>query len=736
MALAILELAALDRGQVQFNINTGTNRYYQLRIGSRCERRYGLDWVEGITYRTPITLNDGGGSPLRYVKQVALPESRFSGGAQYVQLFSFKTAEGAAAAFSTVVHVGRERQRTGAQEVSAKFSISKAMRVTTPLLTPRAVSCRTAPRRYAQTASLDDLLGTVLRIAQPALLELLRGAAQDIGRTAAAGSQEGPAAILNQVLQAITANAAGAASSRQQSLAERASPSNRFSGRHEERFSQPFILPALIPLLPALVGPLVQALPELMNAANQKRLDLKREDNKLVTDILGGINQRLLMDQILQTQRVPAGAASNQSDMTALLELLQRAAAQSPPAAPSGTGAAAAPTPVAAQSLRPLSGVLSRRAVLTFVAGPSLDFQGGRRAMFVQDRAVQLRVRLDVAPPAPTAPLSRAILTCIVKDAETQDVLLRKSQKCVDLRSGQVMSVPLALDDLARLPCNRSLVACAELRWPSGRTTTTRRALGSLDLVLIRHHAFMARGRALGRERELVDIGRYRAFWNKIWESPSLAARRDGEGKLLWEIDADLKYVIALSADHVSNGLTDTRLLRSQQDADTVSERITGRMKAGMEVSLNELNKLLPMWDGVSPWDSGKLDALRLDAFVVAGGGQFMQSVRLKGRKRQTGMIWVIPILDLFEVRLGTVQQVDEFGQVTALEEQPVLFPLPVAARLLGLKSREDGEASEADEESGQPDARPAGDAAQEDVYHFSGYEIEFSNKVALLPSS
>ena len=37
-------------------------------------------------------------------------------------------------------------------------------------------------------------------------------------------------------------------------------------------------------------------------------------------------------------------------------------------------------------------------------------------------------------------------------------------------------------------------------------------------------------------------MNRFRAFWNKLWESPPLA-----EGKRLWGLDATVKYTALLT---------------------------------------------------------------------------------------------------------------------------------------------------------------------------------------------
>src|SRR5688500_8739003 len=121
MALAILELLAVEGGGVRFNVDTGTNGYYQLRIGKGVRRRHGIDWVDEVTHRTPVAANQAGGDLLRSAPEVVVPYARFAD-AGYVQLFSFKTPDGRSPAFSRVVRVGRGFGPAGAVDLAPTLS--------------------------------------------------------------------------------------------------------------------------------------------------------------------------------------------------------------------------------------------------------------------------------------------------------------------------------------------------------------------------------------------------------------------------------------------------------------------------------------------------------------------------------------------------------------------------------------------------------------------------------------
>ena len=52
-------------------------------------------------------------------------------------------------------------------------------------------------------------------------------------------------------------------------------------------------------------------------------------------------------------------------------------------------------------------------------------------------------------------------------------------------------------------------------------------------------------------------MSRYRPFWNKIWEAPTLDAvnRAGGRPKSLWELDVNTRYLVLLTPHEQANGL-------------------------------------------------------------------------------------------------------------------------------------------------------------------------------------
>jgi hypothetical protein len=709
MALAILELLEFDNTNVRFQIDTGTNRYYQLKIGHSVERKHGIDWVEEIFFTTPIAVNEAGGSLLNSSKEISVPASRFGQGKVHVQLFSFKTAEGKAPAFSRVVRVplGVGLPSGTPADFAPSFSMSTSMNTTDSFQPPRTIPCRTYREVYSQQASLEDLLSGIIKIAAPAVISLLGGAQGDTKKNGSSGggvANAGQADLLAQLLKTILGSVQGATGStvsKQQSLAGPTAHENRFLAAGHDQFSRPFIFGIDDALLGTMIGPMLQVLPQLMNSVNQKRVQMKQADNKLITDILSEVNRRMLLTQLLQAQQQKQQAPSDsQSGDGADLEQLMKLLQQVPAATPQQPGAAAAtpptPPPAATAVAKSLSydasppSNLSSRAVVSFVTADPVPWNGMQKLLMAKGQELKLNLRLNVSEPVPKTPLPKAILKIIFKDGANQSVLYEKTFKQKDVVPNSVMTFSCSQGEVSHLPINKCIAVLAEMRWLSSKTGKEYKALGSSEIVLVNKYFMKEQGNVVSPEQELTDIKKFRPFWNKIWESPSLdtGGKGDGDKKYLWELNVGAKYSVLLSAEHEANGLMQTKTLRGEADEESLSEKTEGRMKAGIELSIAELNKLIPLWNGEPALDREKLEAFGTEAFVKNNAAEFVYNLKLKGRAAERGMVWVVPIFKLYEFTLNTISKTDDAGQVVAVSEEKVRFPLPVSARVIGLKSQ------------------------------------------------
>jgi hypothetical protein len=338
------------------------------------------------------------------------------------------------------------------------------------------------------------------------------------------------------------------------------------------------------------------------------------------------------------------------------------------------------------------------------------------------------RVRLEVGAPAPTVALPKAILELTFKDPSNDSVVLRSSTRCTQVMPLAVLEAPLSAAEVGRLPVNTRVVVVAELRWPSSKPGRTCRAYGSSELVVVDQYVVTGTGTAVGPERELVDMTRFRPFWNKVWESPSLAVGPDGRARkrYAWGLDVALKYTALLAPGHDTNGLMETRLLRAPSDESAVADRAEGRMKAGVDLSVKELAKLATLWDSETALPPDKLAAFDTEAFARDQARDAVVALKLEGRRSERGLVWAVPVFGLFSFTLGRVVNADDGGQVTELGTETARLPLPVAVRILGLLN--DGEAADEGASS------LSDDSSDGPGYAFDGYHIAVSQRVALLP--
>jgi hypothetical protein len=489
---------------------------------------------------------------------------------------------------------------------------------------------------------------------------------------------------------------------------------NRFLAAKRTDWSQPFIFGVDDALIGMLAGPILNVLPQLMNAANQQRLQTQANDSKLASDALAQVNQRLLMQQLIAAQQKAQGDQAAQ--LAALQQQLQALADQADkPKAQSlalSAAVAAPSTPSAAPSTR---------ATLAFVAGDPLPFNGKPHLVFTRNQDAVLKVRFAVGDPVPANPMPRAILAVTLKGTHHPADWVKVEARLTNVAANSEQTITVTRADLAKLPTNRRIAVIAELRWP-GSSGKAHCATGSTDIVLADKYFVSERGGAVGDERELTDMSQYRPFWNKIWEAPALdAVSRSGNGrpKSLWELDVTARYLVVLSPREQANGVMETRINAAPSDPDEIRLTTSGRLKGGIELSFDEVNKLAGLFGGQTPLDADRLAALRSHSTAHAESGEFVANIKLKGRANERGLVWVVPVFRLAEFTLSAVQKVGDSGQVTSVANETVRYPIPVAARVLGLRSQS-GDGS--------------GESATDQPYKFDGYTIDLSQKIALTP--
>jgi hypothetical protein len=684
MALAILQWESADSHDFRFKIDIGTNTFYRFKIGKSVIDRAGIKWVDEISKETPFHQK----TKLTFLgdseEEVRLPKNYFDSENCYVQLFSAKDAQGTSPAVSKVIKIPMGLQRINTGRLNPLTRASSITMSYTDFNPVRNISHDV--QYLSHQSSIEDILGSLVRAVLPAAINMLNpspsgnasnNSSGGAGHAATGDTSSLLASLLGAVLKAVAPGIPGL--SGQQSITEE---DNRFHKAQavNNQFSRPFVFGIDDALLATLAGPIIkqgmELLPQLINAANQHKLQTLQANNQLMTTLAGDVQRRLMLQQLLQNQPASAAPAIDPAVLAQLIAQLQAA----PPAA---TAPVAPAPPVATAhslSVNQRAYTLSNGLILTFES-LKLSSSNGKDVLLLQlsDKMV-FKIKLNVNQ-APKNPLPKSIYTFYFKDPATKQLLFEKTFKKKDILANTIIEFEFMKSELSNMPLHKNIEVFAEMRW---RTASEKeyKAIGNTAAVFVQNYFVQSQGEAVSGEKELSDMKVYRSFWNKIWQSPSL-----GKSRSLWELKVDTRYTVSLSADHTANGLTGTKLSMDEKDKESIKDTTSGKLKAGIELSITELNKLLDGWDGATPLDDEKLGAIRNADFATSNTAEMIYNIELKGRSYEQGMIWVVPVFKLFEITLGKVESLTPEGYVNQVSSTKVKFPLPVSVRILGLKS-------------------------------------------------
>lgn len=377
MALAIITRLDVEGDALHVEVDTGTNPYYRIHLGTEVRRDDG--YLEP-GWSTELLRNPAAGRHLdtrarHVVDGSALDGLGGTGGPILLQVESVKDPGGRGRALSPAVRVPLARRRRPREGHAMSTSLSvpaprgaahTLARSAAPVLQPpRIVDVRSARETFSRPASVSDLLGLLVRAAVPVVEQMLAQSAAGSGAAGAAGAARpaaGGTADLGALLAGLLRSAlATPASTGPATLVMR--DSREPGAALGNRLARPMIfgvddalLAALAgPALSGVVGPLVGMLPQLLNEANDKRHEEREDNRRLVTELLAQVDRTRLLQQLLDAQSAGSAPAASSAELEALTRLLQSGTvptATTPPTAPAPAPAAparppATPTPAA-----------------------------------------------------------------------------------------------------------------------------------------------------------------------------------------------------------------------------------------------------------------------------------------------------------------------------------------------------------------------------------------------------
>lgn len=701
-------------GHVEFVADLGSNGYYEYRVGSLAGNDsnglgpWGEDALAEVAYRSGVQARPGGvRNPLSGAFVLRAPARLFAERGAVIQLASFRDAQRNGPAYSLPLRVARPvagGPEPGYPDIADPFSLPATARagavhrgavaMSTPFQPARTVAFGFEESVLSHPMVLDELMAA-LRSAAPALLAALPGLLGAGGTAPGGGAPDLRALVgLLETLGRLAGSGSSApvaaapvvpppampAPSQPQSLWVRLA---RREGLDRPLRSASLALATSVPrysqamdgglisgpLLAALLGPLLQTAPQLLQVLTDKPLQF------LGTLLQSQIQGKLQQQQAQQAFVADLLAEANRSALLReLLGNLPPAAAAAPPSTATALGWAAPPS-------RPPAPLASSRMALSFVAGTS--WRTGDKSRWVYDPSHGIVFTLDLIdrqaqPDLP--PLPRAILEISLIDLETQRELLSRSLRLTDLRPGVPLRAELPPESLRDLPRQRDLQVVAVLRWP---VPGGSRGVRADHPIYLAERSFLKSVDSGGEAgRPLSDPQRYRAFWNKIFEG----GVTDGRA-VRWELDLTCRYYIRVALDSSANGRIESRLALEPQTEGERTRRIHGRLKSGLELSLGELNKLLPLLGGQPELSASDLAALAGSELRPRLDLQGTARVQASGKRDQRAVVWVYPTMSLDRVTLCDLAETDRDGLVTRVTERTLRFPFPRSLHLVTLKS-------------------------------------------------
>jgi hypothetical protein len=221
-----------------------------------------------------------------------------------------------------------------------------------------------------------------------------------------------------------------------------------------------------------------------------------------------------------------------------------------------------------------------------------------------------------------------------------------------------------------RLEPNQDYIVMATLLWKNKKKQQVGTSMQQ-RITLIGEYSF-DRVEEGGEQVATSDFEQYRDLWHKVWQGEF------GTGAHAARLDC--RYYLVLNPKRTNNARLDTHVKSD-------NGKLGGKLKSGMEYSPYVLNHLLTRLTPEStPLSDAEIEALSGNDFVERFNQAAQFSGKLKGRRGESGALWVYPEFKIQTLVLTRAEDVDENGNVRTLSETRVRFPMPVMMHFVGVK--------------------------------------------------
>jgi hypothetical protein len=654
MALAYLSYEESDGENRRFSIDLGRNSYYGYAIGEgESINRHGIHLLRDPTYESevlgPLDEDEIGRGEL------LVPENRFSRKSRFIQLQSYRTGDGVGPAVSEIVETDPgERDEDEAERYGRSFAMTQApVALQRSIPRPRRRRAHVRETKQLSTAQFIDALVSML----PQLLPMAGGLIGAItGQGRAGGTGSTPAAAppwlgqLTQFIQQLLAQSGTAGARPAVPPAQPTAPPAQAASlaMAQANYSQAMVLP-LLAMLPALMPLLQQVLsPQTIQGVLQTA-----DPNRLIGTVSNAINGFAQLGmQSAEAERAHLRALNPGVDDPALMALLSQMSTNLKRAARQGP-----------------KYKRTDKARLHFADSSNVQIGGRQVVAYVHGRDLQFPLALETPKALPPG----ALYVCI-QHAETLDHIARFRVKTPPLSEGRMSVIPeFKAEEVSLLEPGQDYLVKAELVWKNkagqriGTTTTqTVRIIGEYTFDSVQEGEEIV---------PLNDVDRYRDFWHKVWQ--------DSFSKEVARREYECKYYYVFGPELTENEQAKTRL----SEEDKGIRKVVGRMSAGLLLSPNRLNELLPQIGSGPSLGEAELKALLDPRFVDRMSLAARYHAKFGGPPERPAALWVFPEVKVQRILLRQADNVDQSGHVVSLADKDVRFPMPVMAHFVGVTS-------------------------------------------------
>ncbi len=675
MALAFLKYQGAANGHQEFHADLGGNSYFRVMIGDRRSyRSYGVPLLERKSFVSPMY----GPIPASKMGRIRfrVPEQVFSRENAYVQIVSYREADGKGPAISSIV---RTMPGVSSQPLP---SIQFAMETNSINTEIHSVPFQYKESGISEAMFIDKVLSFLPKVL-PAVGQLISGGDKKKGspKKSDGGSNDLKKNILDlmsdpkklqQIIDLLKGITGG-----QTKTSTQASVQAFNNGNYSSAMVDPMTIMAV-------VGAVVDGLAKLGKIGaqiNKDELDALQKLNPGVDDkdVQGLLNQ-MSVDQYSAAMMNPAaimklvgvvtdglaklgkiGAQINKDELDALQKLNPGVDDKDVQGLLNQMGMTS--------SYFPRIKFNKSNVVRTEVAEIERTILNGE-THYLYAYGVDLKVPVKLHTPRD---IPRGIFEIIVRRKESNEVVVRHRQRHDGSKGGIFEAHPTIPAHLADdLVPGESYDLYLAVLW-KGKGNKKYGSCIDIPIAIANRYAFDRVG-ASQNVVALNDIEQHRSFWHKVWQA-------DFTNETV-RYEFECKYYYAIEADRNANAQMET--VEFLQPARP--RKMEGKMKSGLILSPEVLNELSPTIGG-SSLSLDQLEALKTDAFIKHQHRAARNGLKYRGKDGEAAALWVYPEMVLREIVLKKAADVTPYGTIAGFEEETVLFPIPELAHFVGVQS-------------------------------------------------